>query len=128
MLAGTPEGYNIVILSHHALSKELTDPLWNSSNCACQNVLAPYANRIICCICGHNHADISETDANGILHICVTNAQIGVDRNNHTSTLGTESETAFDTFVIDQEARKIYAFRYGKGGAAASREWTYTLS
>lgn len=127
MLAGTPEGYNIVILSHHALSNALTDPLWNSSNCACQSVLAPYADRIICCICGHNHADISETDENGILYICVTNAQIGADRNNHTSTLDTESETAFDTFVIDQTAQKIYAFRYGKGGTDADREWTYTL-
>ena len=44
------------------------------------------------------------------------------DINGNARTLNTEQETAFDTFVIDQTNRKIYAFRYGYG---SDREWSY---
>ena len=123
MLAGTPEGYKIVILSHHPLSQDLTDAAWQNPT-ACQNILHDYAGRIICCVCGHSHADVSEV-SDGILYIGTTMAQFGLDLDGNTGALGTEAETAFDVFVIDQANQKIYAFRYGKG---ESREWTYTLS
>ena len=154
LLSTTPQGYHVVIISHHALSTELNSvdsTLWNATNCNCQNILLNHADKIICCICGHNHADVSYTsdvetaitekdDQNNdvqvtvhgsILYIATTNAQQANDFNGHSHVLNTETETAFDTFVIDQEAKKIYAFRYGKGHVENStgpdREWSYNV-
>lgn len=123
MLSGTPSGYNIVIFSHHVISSALTNSLW-ANPLGLQSLINPYASRIICCISGHVHADISET-SDGILYIATTLAQFGGDAQGHQKTINTEDETAFDTFVIDQDNKAIYALRYGYG---ENRSWTYTLS
>lgn len=123
MVSGTPSGFKIVIFSHHPLSQSLSDSHWQNPVWA-DDILVPYAGRIICCICGHSHADISETQ-NGILYIATTMAMLGTDQDGNTRTAGVEGETAFDTFVIDQTNKKIYAFRYGYG---SNRDWTYTVT
>lgn len=123
MLTNIPEGYNIVIFSHHPLSTALTDSKWQNP-IAMQSILDAFAARIICCICGHSHIDISETSG-GILYIATTLAQYAYDQAGQRGTLNTETETAFDTFVIDQTNKHIYAIRYGHG---ENRDWAYTLT
>ena len=120
MLSGTPEGYKIVVFSHQPLSSKLTTAPW-ANPLSLETILNQYADKIICCICGHIHADNSET-SDGILYIGTTMGGYGNDVNGNARILNTEQETAFDTFVIDQTNRKIYAFRYGYG---SDREWTY---
>ena len=123
MVTGVPDGYSMVIFSHHPISSALTNSHWQNP-LGLQGVINPYANRIICCICGHSHADISETK-DGILYIGTTMAMYGTDQDGNTRVINTEQETAFDTFVIDQTAKHIYAFRYGYG---SNRDWSYTLA
>ena len=113
MISGTPQGYSILIFSHHALSSELEDTRWNYKM-GCENILAPYRDQIICCICGHVHDDLCETK-NGILYLSTTLASCSTDINGNARTIDTENETSFDNFVIDQTGKRIYAFRYGYG-------------
>jgi len=123
MVSGTPEGYKIVIFSHHVISSAVTNTKW-ANPLGLQSIINPYANKIICCICGHSHIDVSEA-VDGILYIATTLAMYGYDQDNNRGTLNTETETAFDNFVIDQANKKIYAYRYGHG---SDRSWTYTLT
>ena len=124
MLNGTPEDYKIVIFSHHALSSALTDSNGWANKIGLQNILEPFSSKIICCICGHSHRDISEVQHN-ILFIATTMAACGTDAAGNQRSIYTEQETAFDTFVIDQNNMHIYALRYGYG---ENRDWTYTLT
>ncbi len=134
-LSTLPAGYKVVTFSHHALTNAYNGDvgantgLWQGINC--QDVLAPYAENIICCISGHWHKNSSVVDGNGITYIVVTSAMYTTSAstlpeiNDYPRTLGAASETAFEIFCIDQDKRKIYAIRYGAGGAEANREWSY---
>lgn len=123
MLSGTPEGYSIVIFSHHVMSSALANTHWADPTPA-QSIINPYADRIICCICGHVHADVSETK-DGILYISTTTAGFFNDADGNSRTIDSENETAFDTFVIDQNNKTIYAIRYGYGN---NRTFSYDSS
>lgn len=112
MLSTTPQDYKIIVISHQALNNTL-GAQWDT-NIEGQTVLNSYASRIICCLCGHTHCDLSAT-SNGILYIATTTAQIANDADGNVHTIGTETETAFDNFVVDQNTKRIYAFRYGLG-------------
>ena len=122
MLSTTPNDFKIIIFSHHVLNATLADSHFVNPM-QYQTLLSQYANKIICCICGHMHADVSETK-DGILYIATTMAKFGQDVDGNTRTIDTEAETAFDTFVIDQENKHIYAFRYGFG---IDRDWSYSF-
>ena len=112
-LSGIPEGYKCVLLSHHALSANLDETVFVDGKDFAET-LETYAAKIICCISGHAHKDGSETK-NGILYIQTTTAGMNSVLDDYTRTPGTAAETAFDVFMIDQTAKKVYAVRYGAG-------------
>lgn len=79
-------------------------------------------NTLVCCLCGHEHNDVSHVDASGVLSIatnCDGNASStsGYDR-----TVGTVNEQCFDVITIDTENRHIYMTRIGAGN---NRDFSY---
>ena len=125
MLSGIPEGYKAVIFSHHPLVRSKSSlPVFQTNGLEYSDVLTPYADKIICVISGHVHVDASEV-VDGILYISTTLAYSTKDGDNNYRMIGTEEETAWDAFLINQTEKKIYAFRYGYG---ADREWSYELN
>lgn len=122
MLENAESDKQFVVFSHHPINDELPETWVNPVGL--QDILNDYANRIICCICGHVHNDYSATK-DGILYISTTTSSQYVD-DGKTRTMGTASESAQDVYLIDQNQQKIFAFRYGLIGS--NREFTYTLS
>ena len=112
MLASTPQDYSIITISHHALNNTL-GAKWGTI-IAYQSILSNYASRIICCLSGHCHCDLSATSG-GILYIGTTLACCANDIDGNARTINTENETSFDSFVVDQTGKMIYALRYGYG-------------
>jgi hypothetical protein len=112
MLESTPANYNIIIFSHHALCNQIGEE-WGT-NIAYQTILGSYRDKIICCVAGHCHRDLCST-YDGILYISTTLACCATDMDGNSRTINTENETSFDTYVIDQNNKMIYTFRYGFG-------------
>lgn len=139
-LSTLPTGYNALIFSHNPLSNEfagtilaqkISDPtveidaFQNPSDC--HAILNQYAGKIIACISGHTHFDAYGISSSGILYIETTSAaphshNYTTENIPNTPTVGTVTDTAFDFFVIDQEALTIEALRYGLG---CNRKWVY---
>lgn len=119
-LQGTPTGYSIVIISHHALSSALDSTIFPNA-LGLQSHLVSYRDRILCCVNGHSHRDGSATSA-GILYIETTTAGLDSVYDSHTRTPNSPTETAQDVYVIDKNAKRIYTIRYGAG---INREFDY---
>lgn len=119
-LQGTPTGYSIVIISHHALSSALDSEIFTNA-LGLQSHLVSYRDRIICCVNGHSHRDGSATSA-GILYIETTTAGMDSVYDSHTRIPNSPTETAQDVYVIDKNAKRIYTIRYGAGN---NREFDY---
>ena len=114
-LSSTPEDYGIIVFSHHPLSGYLTDSHWYNK-LQYHNLLKNYGgDKIICCISGHEHIDVSEVDKNNNLFIGTTMAKYGIDDDGVQRVLNTEGETAVDIFAVDTTNKRIYSFRYGYG-------------
>ena len=117
-LVTLPQGYEAIIFSHHPLGN-LTDDKstrvddWNEP-LGWGNIVNPYADKIICCIDGHVHADKNEIK-DGILYLSTTCAGNGELNDGSTRTVGTADFTAYDVFVIDRATHTIHAVRYGNG-------------
>lgn len=111
-LSGLPDGYKAIIFSHYPLDARLSADGWTDKQ-DWASYITPYANSIICCICGHNHNSVSEV-ADGILYISTTCAgKSGED--GLTRVYGTADATAYDVYVIDTDTEIIYIIRYGIG-------------
>lgn len=119
-LQGTPEGYSIVILSHHAISSAL-DSTNFPNPLGLQSHLVDYKDKIICCVNGHSHRDGSETSAD-ILYIETTSSGLDGIFDTYGRVLDSATETAQDVYIIDKNAKKIYTVRYGAGN---NREFDY---
>lgn len=80
-------------------------------------------NNVICMICGHTHADVEETTDFGFpIFITTCDKIVG-----GTPTYTVE-DGAFDVFIIDKDAREIYAIRFGRvtEGKQSTRTKAYT--
>lgn len=119
-LSTLPSGYEAIIFSHHPMGN-LTDDKstrfddWNEP-LMWGDTLAPYADKIIACICGHVHDDRHEI-VDGILYLSTTCAGFRElnDGTTRTDKLGTPQCTAYDVFVIDRATYTIHCVRYGIG-------------
>ena len=124
MLSTVPTGYKAIVFSHHPLDENLPQTLdrkaWNNP-AACHATLQTYKDKIIACFCGHTHNNLS-IDQDGITFVSTTCSGQYELNDGSTRTNGTASATAYDVFVIDQTAKKIYAIRYGNG---SDREISY---
>ena len=119
-LSTIPDNYQAIVISHRAQNDDLNSDF--SGTRPNQDILNDYASDIICCVNGHAHKDASEY-LDGILYIQTTCAMAGPNASDgYTRTFGTAAETAFDIFMVDTVAKKIYAVRYGAGN---SREFIY---
>ena len=133
-LSSLPDGYHAITFSHHALTDEFNVSGEMYQGLACQSVLNPYSDKLICCVCGHGHKTGNATSTAGILYIAVTAAMFSTnsaevfDLDTAPCVFGTAAETAYDIFVVDQDAQHVYTIRYGAGGAASNRDMTYTLT
>lgn len=139
-LDSLPEGYMALIFSHNPLTNEfagtvlaqkISDPSVEINAFQdpddCHSILNTYADKIIACISGHTHFDASAVSSAGILYIETTTAaphgrNYTTDNIPNTSTLNTVTDTSFDFFVIDKNAKTIEAVRYGQG---CNRKWKY---
>lgn len=125
MLSGVPTGYKALIFSHHPLDENLPySGGWNNP-ASCHTTLQLYKDIIIACICGHVHNNIQYEDLDGVTFVATTCAGQYELNDGSTRTNGTAGATAYDVFVIDQTAKKIYAVRYGNGN---DREISYAHS
>ena len=113
-----PQGYETIIFSHHPLGDLPDDPStrvddWNNP-LNWSDVVDPYADKIIACICGHVHCDKS-TILHGILYLSTTTAGNYELNDGSTRTPGTSDATAYDVFVIDRDINTIHCVRFGNG-------------
>ena len=125
MLSTIPSGYKAIIFSHHPLDENLPQVAdrkgWNNPT-ACHATLQTYKDSIIACFCGHIHNNLYVEDLDGVTFVATTCAGWYELNDGSTRTAGTAGATAYDVFVIDQTAKKIYAVRYGNGN---DREISY---
>lgn len=115
-LNGVPENYKAIVFSHHPLNTDLpqndSGTAWNNP-IECQDILEANYQKIIACINGHTHNQLTE-DLHGIRYITTPCAGRGA-RDGVSRPTGTANATAFDVFVVDKNSAKIYAIRYGAG-------------
>lgn len=115
-LNGVPENYKAIVFSHHPLNTDLpqndSGTAWNNP-IECQDILEANYQKIIACINGHTHNQLTE-DLHGIRYITTPCAGRGT-RDGVSRPTGTANATAFDVFVVDKNSAKIYAIRYGAG-------------
>lgn len=118
MLSGVPSGYKAIIFSHHPLDENLPQAAerkgWNNP-ASCHSTLQAHKDKIIACFCGHVHNNLQVEDLDGVTFVATTCAGQYELNDGSTRTNGTAGATAYDVFVIDQTAKKIYAVRYGNG-------------
>lgn len=119
-----PDGYKAVIFSHHPIDTNLPQnserTLWNNP-IALQSVLIEHKDKIICCVCGHTHNNLSEM-CDGIRFITTPCAGRYELNDGSTRPYDSADATVFDVLVIDKENHKIHCVRYGNG---SDRELTY---
>lgn len=112
-----PQGYDVIIFSHHPLGSLEDTPgrvdSWNEP-LGWSDVVDPYADRIIACIDGHVHCDKHEILHN-ILYLSTTCAGTRELNDGSTRTQGTADFTAYDVMIIDRDTRTIHCVRYGNG-------------
>lgn len=123
-LSDITDGYEAIVISHFPLNSTLPKndehTLWNNA-ISCQDVLNEYADKIICCICGHVHNNLNVIK-DGILYISTTCAGRYELNDGSTRPYDALTSTAFDIFVVDRNYKKLYAIRYGNG---SDREMEY---
>lgn len=125
ILSSMPNGYKAIIFSHHPIDENLPQDtvehkLWNNPT-ACHATLQTYKDKIIACINGHVHNNLTEV-VDGVRFISTTCAGRYELNDGTTRPFGAADATAFDVFVFDQTNQKIYAIRYGMG---EDREFSY---
>lgn len=127
VLNDMPESYKAVILSHHPID-------WAPITRSAADVLATYANKVICCLHGHVHnyrvANLKNTNLEDttIKEIAIPNAcyhrnneyttQNGIAWGTETTwskTANSKKDTAFCVVTIDKANQVIYADHYGAG-------------
>ena len=107
-----------VIFSHHPLGNLTDTPHvrpddWNEP-LMWGDIVAPYKDKIIACICGHVHCDKSEI-LDGILYLSTTCAGRQELNDGSTRIDGQADVTAYDVMVIDRKNYQIHCVRYGNG-------------
>ncbi len=116
-LENLPDEYAAIIFSHHPLGDfpNATSAAgdWHDQK-RWGTDLAPYADKIIACICGHSHCDKAEIE-NGILYICTTCAGWTELNDGSTRTYGSADATAYDVYVVDRNAYTLHVIRFGNG-------------
>lgn len=141
-LAGMDEDYNAIIFSHAPITSEFDGVVKKYSSpddetgrnaftnsFSLQNIVNPYADKVIACICGHSHTDAYGVSDSGILYIETTSAVHNrfIFRDGdlivpYEYRLNSRKETSYDIFVIDMANKTIEAVRYGQG---SNRKWRY---
>ena len=144
------EGYKAIIFSHNPLTNEFNGiaPYKENQNGTDRRsafegnldlstsvggdttTINDYADKIIACICGHEHVDAYAIGGSGILYITTTTAaphtvRVGIDDAGtipNIRTMNTVTETAFDFFVVNTFEETIEALRFGQG---SNRKWKY---
>lgn len=109
-LGNLPTDYKAVIFSHHPINSKLG---WNNA-VALEDALTPYAEKIICCVNGHTHNNLSAT-IDGILYISTTTAGRYELNDGSTRPYDSAEATAYDVLVIDTDSKKVHCIRYGNG-------------
>lgn len=112
-----PSEYEAIIFSHHPVGN-LTDGHstrqdWNEP-LNWGEIVNPYADKIICCINGHTHNNLSDF-VDGILYISTTCAGRYELNDGSTRPTGTVDATAYDVYVIDRDTHVVHCIRYGNG-------------
>ncbi len=123
-------GFDIVILSHVGIK---TDGTLTSTMTQFANVLDAYNSRssgtyhnisydfgsktgkVLAIFLGHMHLDVNGTTSGGIPFVATTCDTYNQELGGLTRTVGTITEQAFDTVVVDRNAGKIHCIRIGAG-------------
>ena len=126
-LVDNEQHWGVIIFSHNVIPAGVSGNSYDAISASTDiwtNIIKPRMTagvKILACFNGHGHRD-TQGVLDGINFIQTQNAQSrevsdtnSFDGKKHTKTVGTEKETSFDVFVIDQTDSKIYAYRYGAG-------------
>lgn len=148
-LSTMESNYKAIIFSHNPLTSEFnsilkykdeegtTDKSIFADSTDIHTILDTYCNKIIACICGHEHTDSWGISGSGILYVSVSTSapytsntrlfKVEKGDNEHyflpyARTKDTINETAFDIFVVNTSDETIETLRFGQG---TNRKWKY---
>lgn len=135
-ISTTPQGYDLIFVSHIPIPKKRTDSkptLWkvrqlidginSKSSGDLYEVKYDFTNlkdvRVLMCLAGHVHSD-TQNYSNDVLYVTTANDgkwNIKTKKNIHTSQsrVGTVSEQCFDCFCISKDRTMVHAYRIGYG-------------